>query len=43
MMEALSASETSILPRVTRRNIPEDAIIDSHRRENSKSYNENAC
>jgi hypothetical protein len=35
MMEALSSSETSVL---TRHNIPEDAILHSHRRENLKSY-----
>jgi hypothetical protein len=38
MMEAPSSPETSVLIRATWRNIPEDAILHSHRRENLKSY-----
>jgi hypothetical protein len=38
MMEAIRFSETSVLTRVTLRNIPEDGILQSHRRENLKSY-----
>jgi hypothetical protein len=38
MMEAIRSFKTSVLTRATRRNIPEDDILHSHRLGNFKSY-----
>jgi hypothetical protein len=38
MIEELCYSETTVLTRTTRRHIPEDGILLSHRQENLKIY-----
>jgi hypothetical protein len=38
LMEAMTSSETLVLTKSTRRHIPDESILHSHRRENLKSY-----
>jgi hypothetical protein len=39
LMMEIRSSETSVLTRATRRHIPENGVLRSHRRENLKWYN----
>jgi hypothetical protein len=38
LMEVLRSFETSVLTRATRRNVPEDGVLDNYRCEKLKSY-----
>jgi hypothetical protein len=40
---AVASNRRTLLTRATRRNIPEDVILHSHRRENLKSYSAKRC
>jgi hypothetical protein len=43
MMEAILSFETSVLTKATRRNIPGDGILYSHRCENLQTHNDYDC